>query len=68
MKKGIGPRALGSPLKQTEKPKTKTKKKKMEPAEVAKEIIPGLNALVRVGDVAKRLKDLPKNATSKKNK
>lgn len=66
MKKGIGPRALGSPLKQTEKPKTKTKKKKMEPAEVAKEITPGVNALVRVGDVAKRLKDLPEKVSKNK--
>jgi len=67
MKKGIGPRGLGSQLKQTEKPKTKTKTKKtMKPAEVAKEIIPGFNALVRVDDVAKRLKDLSKNTTSKK--
>lgn len=68
MKKGIGPRGLGSPLKQTEKPKTETKKKKMNPVEVAKEITPGFNALVRVGDVVNRLKDLSKNTTNKKNK
>lgn len=87
MKKGIGPRGLGSPLKQTTKPKRKTKtdnvtlsqreqarkdyidrKQKMKPTEVAKEIIPGFNALVRAGDVANRLKDLSKNTTNKKNK
>ena len=81
MKKGIGPRALGSPLKQTtkatmarkelkEKGKlkaTKTvEKKKMNPVEVAKEITPGVNALFRVADVAKRLKDLPEKVSKNK--
>ena len=85
MKKGVGPRGLGSPLKQTTKPKTKMdnvtlsqreqakkdhidRKRKMKPTEVAKEITPGFNALVRAGDVANRLKDLSKSTTSKKNK
>jgi len=81
MKKGIGPRALGSPLKQTtkatmarkelkEKGKlkaTKTvEKKKMNPVEVAKEITPGVNALFRVADVAERLKDLPEKVSKNK--
>lgn len=63
MKKGIGPRGLGSPLKQTSKPK---ERKKMKLTEVAKEITPGVNALFRVGDVVKRLKDLPEKVSKNK--